>query len=159
MADYAKNVVVIKEIWTKRDDRIEVKWKERDIFEFDDSQERADQLRNARSLAQRLLDTHQVIKIVDEVDPPEKPTLIMWIEDLTVPGKARVCMGKSGYPSVKAMQDELIRRRPRIDESLAFQGYTTEAIDRIHNVVIVWKWYWAMEQWHPIQKITLEEPL
>ena len=40
--------------------------------------------------------------------------LTMWIKDLTMPDKPRVCMGNGGYASVQGMQDELIRRRSRI---------------------------------------------
>ena len=82
--------------------------------------------------------------------------LVMWITDLTMPDKPRVFMGKSGYASVEEMQNELIRRRPRISEENAAIGITTEAIDRIENGVIVWRWSWAMEKWRPYQQVTLE---
>lgn len=83
--------------------------------------------------------------------------LVMWIKDLTMPDKPRVFMGHSGYISVEEMQDELLRRRPRISEENSAIGITTEAIDRISNGVIIWRWFWAMEKWLPYQQITLEE--
>lgn len=61
---YASDVAVIKEKWTKRGGRFEIKSPANTtIFEFDDSSEMRDQLRNARFEAQRMLD-HGVVKFV-----------------------------------------------------------------------------------------------
>ena len=83
--------------------------------------------------------------------------MILWIEDLTMPDKPRVCMGNSGYASVLEMQDELIRRRPNLwADPERYRFYSTEAIDKIVNGVEVWRWNWAAERWIKIQRITLE---
>ena len=82
--------------------------------------------------------------------------LTMWIKDLTMPDKPRVCMGNGGYASVQEMQDELIRRRPRIAGDEDGQFINLEAIDKIPNGVIVWKFYYAAGCWRPIQQVTLE---
>lgn len=83
---------------------------------------------------------------------------VMCIKDLRFPDKPRVFMGRSGYGSVKEMQDELIRRRPNLwADPEAYKFYSTEAIDRIENGVDVWRWNWAMERWQRIQRVTLEE--
>lgn len=85
-------------------------------------------------------------------------TVIMWIEDLRLPGKPRIYMGNSGYASVQEMQDELIRRRPNLwADPDAYRFYSTEAIDRIENGVDIWKWNWGFERWERIQRITLEK--
>ena len=83
--------------------------------------------------------------------------LILWIKDLTISDKPRICMGRSGYSSVQEMQDELIRRRPRIPADATGEYITLEAIDKIPNGVIVWKFYYAMGRWCPITQVTLEE--
>ena len=83
--------------------------------------------------------------------------LTLWIENLTMPDKPRVCMGKSGYASVKEMQDELIRRRGNHWLTQDPRYCNFEVIDRISNGVIAWKFYDAAGCWRPIQKITLEE--
>ena len=82
--------------------------------------------------------------------------LKMWIKDLTMPSKPRVFMGNGGYASIQEMQDELIRRRPRIAGEEDGQFINLEAIDRIPNGVIVWKFYYAAGCWRPIQQVTLE---
>ena len=84
--------------------------------------------------------------------------MIMWIEDLRLSDKPRICMGASGYKSIQEMQDELIRRRPNLwADHDAYRFYTTEAIDRIENGVEIWRWNWAAERWEMIQRVTLEE--
>ena len=83
--------------------------------------------------------------------------LKLWVEDLTIPDKPRVCMGKGGYASVQEMQDELIRRRPRIAAEEDGQYINLEAIDKIPNGVVIWKFYYAAGCWREIQKVTLEE--
>ena len=83
--------------------------------------------------------------------------LKMWIKDLTMPSKPRVFMGNGGYASVQEMQDELIRRRPRIPADATGEYITLEAIDRIPTGVIVWKFYYAAGCWRPIQQVTLED--
>lgn len=84
--------------------------------------------------------------------------LNMWIEDLTMPDKPRVFMGRSGYHSVAEMQEELIRRRPRIGGWEDVPEYVCmEAIDKIHNGVDVWRWSWAKGRWELWQRVTLEE--
>ena len=83
--------------------------------------------------------------------------LTMWIKDLRFPDKHMIYMGNSGYASVQEMQDELIRRRPRIAGEEDGQFINLEAIDRIPNGVIVWKFYYAAGCWRPIQQVTLEE--
>ena len=82
--------------------------------------------------------------------------LKMWIKDLTLPDKPRVYMGNGGYASVQEMQDELIRRRSRIAGEEDGQFINLEAIDRILNGVIVWKFYCTAGCWRPIQQVTLE---
>ena len=68
MTAYSSNVAVISEKWTKRGGRIELNCgKSRDIFEFESSSEMVDQLRNARSLANRLLSQGKVTRIVEEL--------------------------------------------------------------------------------------------
>lgn len=83
--------------------------------------------------------------------------LVMWIEDLTMPEKPRIYMGRSGYASVEEIQNELIQRRPRIAADEDGQYINLEAIDKIPNGVIVWKFYYAAGCWRPIQQVTLEE--
>lgn len=83
--------------------------------------------------------------------------LTLWIKDLTLPDKPRICMGKGGYTSVQEMQNELIRRRPRIVGDADGQWNNLEAIDKIPNGVIVWKFYYAAGCWRPIQQVTLED--
>lgn len=83
--------------------------------------------------------------------------LIMWIKDLTIPEKPRVYMGASEYASVQEMQNELIQRRPRIAADEDGQYINLEAINKIPNGVIVWKFYYAAGCWRPIQQVTLEE--
>lgn len=89
---------------------------------------------------------------------PQKPRVVMWVEDLTNPSKPRVCMGASGYQSVEDMQEELIRRRPRIGGWSGTPDYVClEAIDKISNGVDVWRWSWAKGTWECIQRVTLED--
>ena len=83
--------------------------------------------------------------------------LTMWIKDLRFPDKPMIYMGNSGYASVQEMQDELIRRRPRIAGEEDGQFINLEAIDRIPNGVLIWKFYYAAGCWRPIQQVTLEE--
>ena len=59
--------------------------------------------------------------------------------------------------SLKEMADELIRRRSRIVGEEDGQFIDLEAIDRIPNGVIVWKFYYAAGCWRPIQQVTLED--
>ena len=83
--------------------------------------------------------------------------LTLWIKDLTLPEKPSICLGYGGYGSVKEMQDELIRRRPRIPADATGEYITLEAIDKIPNGVIIWKFYYAAGCWRPIQQVTLED--
>ena len=82
--------------------------------------------------------------------------LNMWIEDLTLPYKPRLCMGKSGYSSVKEMQDELIRRRPSIWITHDSRYHCFEVVDRIEHGVDIWRFYHAAGCWRLIQRVTLE---
>ena len=83
--------------------------------------------------------------------------LVMWVKDLTQPDKPRVYMGRSGYDSVKEMQDELIRRRGNHCNNPDNQYIDFEVIDKIPNGVDVWRYSQAAQCWRLIQRVILEE--
>lgn len=78
---YGPLTAIVREHITSRTARIEVTHpKGKDIFEYEDSSERRDQLRNALMLAQRMLDNGEVAKIMDEVTDPAVPRRVMMRE-------------------------------------------------------------------------------
>lgn len=71
---YGRLTAIVRERITSRTVRIEVIYpRGACLFEYEDSSERRDQLRNAFMLAQRMLDNGVVAKIMDEVTDPAVP--------------------------------------------------------------------------------------
>lgn len=71
---YGRLTAIVRERITSRTARIEVTYpRGAYIFEYEDSSERRDQLQNAFTLSQRLMDNGVVAKIMDEVTDPAVP--------------------------------------------------------------------------------------
>lgn len=78
ITNYGPLTAIVREHVTRRTARIEVTHPNgKDIFEYEDSSERRDQLRNAFMLAQRMVDDKAVAKIIDEVTNPAAPRRVM----------------------------------------------------------------------------------
>ena len=77
--NHGEGAFIVREKITKRQAMILVDHaKGRIIFEYDDSSERRDQLRNAYMLGQQMLDKKEISSVIDYVTNPDMPKRVQY---------------------------------------------------------------------------------